>query len=185
MFPHLIWVVLGLGGLVAVAQLQPPTVRRCLVLSKELLEAQGRPDLHEAMLQVLGSAHLNPVDVESCLEECIQAFNRAGEVLRNPIYGVHRDGYAYLVEGSRAMMNEGHYRESMFWIGLMHFWSNTAVQRDAPEEEKARYQAGFDRTLSRLGLHTADGWRSRLQLGQQVAAGIFTYADEVVIRYPE
>jgi hypothetical protein len=185
MFSHLIWVVLGLGGLVTVAQLRPPTVRRCLVLSKGLLEAQGRPDLHEALLQLLGSAHLEQDDVKACLEECIRAFNRAVEVVCNPIYGVHRDSYAYLVEGSREMMDQGHHREAMFWITMMHFWSNTAVQTDAPEEERARYQTGFDRTASRLGLRTADEWRARQQLGQEVAAEIFTYADGVVMRCPE
>jgi len=40
------WVVLYLGGLIAVAHLMSPTVRRCLALTKELLQKQGKLELH-------------------------------------------------------------------------------------------------------------------------------------------
>jgi len=185
MFEHLIWVVLGLGGLVAVAHLRPPTVRKCLVLTQELLQTQGRLELHEAVLQVWGCAHFERSDVECCLEECITAFNKAVQVIRTPFYGIHRDVYPYLVEGSREMIDVGYHREAMFWIMLMHSLSNRAIQRDASEEERRSSQARLDQVLNRLGLGTVDERRSRLQLVQSVKEEVVNLADQQTKRYPE
>jgi hypothetical protein len=185
MFEHLIWVVLGLGGLVAVAHLRPPTVRKCLVLTQELLQDQGRLDLHQAILRAWGCARFERSDVERCLEECITAFNRAVQVIRTPFYGIHQDAYPYLVEGSREMIDAGHHREAMFWIMLMHSLSNRAIQRDAPEGEKHSSRAGLDQVLNRLGLGTVGERHSRLQLLQGVKEEVFNLADQVVQRYSE
>ena len=184
MFEELIWVVLCLGGLVAVATLKPPTTRRCLVLASELLHAEGRPELQEALLQVWGCAHLKEQDVQFCLETCIQAFDQAVSVLQAPFYGIQRDLYPYLVEGSREMMAAGHQREAMFWIMLMHSLSNRAVQRDGSEEESALSQAALNRVLIKLGLGTVDERRARLELATSVTDQVFGFADAVVMRYP-
>lgn len=184
MFEELIWVVLCLAGLVAVAALKPPTTRRCLALASELLYAGGRPELQEALLQVWGCAYFEQQDVQFCLETCIQAFDQAVSVIQAPFYGIHRDLYPYLVEGSREMMAAGHHREAMFWIMLMHSLSNRAVQRDGSEEERALSQAALNRVLIKLGLGTVDERRARLELVTRVTAQVFEFADEVVMRYP-
>lgn len=46
----------ALSGLLAVAQLRRPTTRALL---RELLEARGRSDLHEAALALKGCAHFS------------------------------------------------------------------------------------------------------------------------------
>jgi hypothetical protein len=135
-------------------------------------------NLHQAILQVWGCAHFERGNVERCLEECINAFNKAVQVLRAPFYGIHRDVYPYLVEGSREMIDAGHHREAMFWIMLMHSLSNRAIQRDASEEEKRSSQAGLEQALNRLGLGTADERRSRLELVQSVKEEVFNLADQ-------
>jgi hypothetical protein len=183
-FEELIWVVLGLAGLVAVAALKPPTTRRCLALAREILHAAGRPELQEALLQVWGCAHVKHKDVQFCLEACIQAFDQALSVIQAPCYGVQRDLYPYLVEGSREMMAAGHQREAMFWIMLMHSLSNRAVQRDGSEAERALSQAALNRVLVKLGLGTLAERRARLELATSVTARVFEFADEEVMRYP-
>jgi hypothetical protein len=42
---HLLWVLVYVAGIVAVAHLRQPTHRRCLILMRELLEPHGRVDL--------------------------------------------------------------------------------------------------------------------------------------------
>ena len=74
-----------LSGLLAVAQLARPTTRRTLALLGELLEAQGRPDLHETALSLMGSAHLSRADVQALLDQCVTAFDRAVAVYQTPI----------------------------------------------------------------------------------------------------
>ena len=60
----------------------------CSGLLRELLEAQGRPDLHRAALTVMGSAHLSCADVQAILDQTMIAFDRAVEVYQTPIrYG--------------------------------------------------------------------------------------------------
>lgn len=184
MLGQMVWVVLGLAGLIAVAHLEPPTVRRCLILAKELLQAQGRPELHEAILEAWGSAHLTRSDVESCLQACVSAFDLAVRVMRTPTYGVHPDARSYLVEGAREMIDRGHYREATFWIAMMHNLSNRVVQRDAGREEGDRSRAGLYRVLGELGLGTAGERRARLQLVHWVTEEVFGAAEGAVGRLP-
>jgi hypothetical protein len=70
----------ALSGLLAVAQLKRPTTRRTLALLRELLEEQGRADLHEAALTLMGSAHMSRADVQALLDQSVLAFDRAVEV---------------------------------------------------------------------------------------------------------
>jgi len=46
-------IVFDLDGLIAVAQLQPPTHRRCLILVRELLAPQGELALYQAVLRIV------------------------------------------------------------------------------------------------------------------------------------
>ncbi|NOZ27475.1 MAG: hypothetical protein GXP39_05400 [Chloroflexi bacterium] len=188
MFYHLLWFVLGIGGLIAVAHLRPPTVRRCLALSKELLQAQQRADLHEAILATWGCADLTLDEVESCLEQCVWCFDKAVQVIRTPFYGdfdISHDARPYLIEGSYEMLREGYHREAMFWIAIIHYLANKAIQNDGPEEEKSIYQAGFDHTLNLLGLGNVSQRRSRMQSAHDLKTEVFKFADEIVAGYPE
>ena len=179
----LFWTVLFLGGLIAVACLRTPTVRRCLALTKELLQVRGRPELQEEILDLWGCAHLERDQVIGYLQECVQAFDRSVEVISTPFLGdwnLHAYSRPYLVDGSYEMINAGSHREAMFWISLMHLLSNRAIQNDAPEDDRSHYQSGMDRLLAELGISTATGWRSRIALARSVSQEVICFANEVV-----
>jgi hypothetical protein len=186
---HCFWrVLLRTGDLVAVAHLRPPTVRRCLEQIRELLQHQDRLTLHESILQVLGSAHMNREQVESALQECLKAFDRAAEVIQTSVFGdfqLHSHVRPYLAEGAQEMIDKGHHREAMWWISLNHAVSNKAIQNDAPEDEKAGFQAEFDRLVAELGLLTLSDCQRRLELAKSVADEVFQLADEVVEAHPD
>jgi hypothetical protein len=191
MFDRLSWIVYSLAGGIAIAHLRPPTVRRCLALTKELLQNQGKIELHEGILKMYGCAHMSRKQVEFCLHESMNAFDIAVEVRHTPptnwladLY-IHPDVRPYLVNGAQEMIDEGSHREAMFWIAFIHSLANAVIQNDAPDEDKSKYQAGFDRLLSEFGLSTRADWQSRSELTNSVAKEVFQLADEVVENHPD
>lgn len=185
-FKSLGWFVSYLGALIAVAHLKPPTVRKSLVLMRELLQSHGKLALHETVLQLCGYAHMNQRQVESYLRECIAAFDRAVKVKRTPFFGdynIHSYVRPYLVEGGQEIIDKGYYREVMFWISLFHYLANVAIQNDASETEKSQYQAGFERLLSGLGLYPLNDWQSRLQLAGNIAEEFSRLVDKIIEDY--
>jgi len=180
------FVVLFLGTIVTLASLRTPTARRCLALSRELLESHGRLDLHEEILALQGSAQMEREEVVGHLQDCVRAFDRAVEVLRTPFYtswNLDAGVRPYLVEGAYEMIDAGEHREAMFWISMMHSAANTAIQNDAPEGERSRYQAAMERLKAALGIPSAAEWRSRIDLARMVSDRVTRFADEVVARY--
>jgi hypothetical protein len=176
-----------LSGLIALASLEMPTVRRSLVVMKELLQDQGRLDLHEALLSVLGYAHLSQGQVESYLQECIHVFDRAVEVKRTPSpldSKLHAHVRPYFVEGTQEMINAGDRREAMIWIAACYIISIAAIYNDAPAAEKQPFLAGFARFLRALGMGTPDELSSRMQRERELVAEIFTVAEDIVNSNP-
>jgi hypothetical protein len=82
---HLVWLAAYLSGLMAVAYLEMPTHRRCMILMKELLERADRSEVHERALEVFGSAHMTRSQVGSYLQAGLSAFDRAVEVHRTRV----------------------------------------------------------------------------------------------------
>jgi hypothetical protein len=191
MFDRLSWIVYSLAGVIAIAHLRPPTVRRCLALTRELLHSQGKTELHEEILKVYGCAHMSQKQVEFYLHESTNAYDTAVEVKHTPPTNwlanifIHPDVRPYLVNGAQEIIDDGSYRETMFWIAFFHSLANTVIQNDAPDEEKPKYQAGFDGLLNGLGLSTRSDWQSRSQLADSVVKEVFQLADEVVESHPD
>jgi len=180
-------IVCDLAGLIAVAQLQPPTHRRWLILMRELLAPQGELALYEEVLRLFGVAHLTRQQVETSLEDCASAFGHAAAVYRTPIlYGfkLHAHVRPYLVEGAQEMIAAGHHREAMLWLAVFFYIANTAIQRDGSAEVQQRFQAQFDRLLHELGLDTPQVWQARLQYARRVADAVFIVADDIVAHHP-
>ncbi|MBN9685552.1 MULTISPECIES: hypothetical protein [unclassified Corallococcus] len=172
-----------LSGLVALSHLKPITVRQCYVLSGELLERQGHAALHEECLALLGCADLSRQDVEGYLADFMKAFDRAVEVKKGDVpYGfklrAHLRG-AYL-EGTREMIDAGRHRESLFWFFGLYFLALMVIQNDAPEAEKAAFQARFHAFFGRLGFLPNSPWAARFQQAKAVFEKISRAADEAI-----
>jgi hypothetical protein len=176
-----ITLVAGLTGLIAVANLKPPTYRRCLILTKLLLEAQGRDELQEEMLRLLGYAHLTRFQVEAYLQDCTETFDRAVIVTQTPVplgYKLRPHLRPYVVEGAREMIGEGYHREAMFWVGGFLIVANQAIQRDAPEAEKGYFQTKVSRLLEDLGWDTPDRVNARLRQAKALGQQVFKEVDD-------
>jgi hypothetical protein len=136
-------IALFLSGLLAEASLRPPTHRRSLILMREVLHAQGRADLYETTLRLLGWAHLSRPQVEHYLRDCTAAFDLAVVVTHTPVpFQAKFQPHVrpYIVTGAQEMIDQRYHREAMFWISGFLLFANTAVQCDAPAAENPAFK---------------------------------------------
>lgn len=174
---------LFLSGLLAEASFRPPTHRRSMVLLGEILHAAGRRDLHEAILQLLGWAHLRRQDVEAYLNDCALAFDRAAAVTRTPVpfqAKLQPHVRPYIIGGAQEMIDQGYHREAMFWIAGFLMFANAAIQADAPAAEKPLFQARLDRLLAEMGLDAPRAPAARACEAATLAGAIADVADRLI-----
>lgn len=177
-------VIEGLTGLVAVANLEPPTHRRCLIQMKSLLEKQGRAALQEELLRVLGFASLTRVEVTQYLTHGAQAFDHAVRVNRTPQLGSFKlqpHVRPYLIRGAQEMIEAGAYREAMYWILLFTLIAQVAIQADAAEEAKLLYHTQFERLIADLGWNSLDQIDVHRREAERLAEQVMT-AMRVVVK---
>ena len=60
----------------------------------------------------------------------------------------------YVIEGARAMVSEGAWREAMGWVMLHAAVAYRAIELDATEEERVVHQAYWQRLLRGLHIET-------------------------------
>jgi hypothetical protein len=173
--------LMALSGLLAVAGLRRPTTRRTLALLGELLDEQGRADLHEQSLVVMGSASMRPSDVRSLLSTVMGAFDRAWVVYKTPIpygFALREHLLPYYEQGSLEMIEEGKHREAVFWITCFDtpFF---ALANDAPETEKAHWAVQFLAMYGAVGMDTSAGWADRVKFAECLVEEVSQLADQV------
>ncbi|CAA9220037.1 MAG: hypothetical protein AVDCRST_MAG26-486 [uncultured Chloroflexia bacterium] len=184
-----VWLLLNaLSGLLAVAQLKRPTTRRTLSLLGDLLDEQGRSDLHEAALTTWGSAHMSRADVEGMLDQSVVAFDRSVEVYQTPTpYGftIRAHLRPYLTEATQEMIDEGNHREATFWIMTLVSECYLVLGNDAPDAEKPVFAAQFQAMLAALGYTSAEAWAERVESAERLAREIYPIADALVALHAE
>jgi len=180
---NLLWAVMEMAQIPALAHLRNPTVRKCLVVFGELLMAQGKRSLHESLLTLLGSVGMNQGQVESHLQECISAYDRAIEVISTPFWGdfdVNDQMRPIAVDGSWELIDSGYHREAVFWILSVHTVAQMAIQNDAPEGEKAQFMHRYERVLGELGMGSSADLQHRAELGRSILNDIMKVAEEIM-----
>ena len=185
---QLYWTANFLAGLIAVASLKTPTHRKALILLKELLQQQGRPDLHEKLLDLLGYRYLRMDQVGLYLHACAAAFDRAIQVKKTPSawdIKLHPHIRPYAIEGAQEMIDAGYHREAMFWIEVFLAISMAAIHNDAPETDKLHFQNALNKLLKDLGRSTPDDWALRYLQANSLKDAIFELADTIVQHHPE
>ena len=184
-----VWSFLSmLSGLLALAQLKRPTTRRTLSLLRELLEEQGRSDLNEDALTVMGSVQMTAVDVQGILEQSVNAFDRAAQVYETPTpygFSIRPHLRPYLAEATQEMINEGNHREAIHWIMAYAGEAYLVLQNDAPEAEKPVFASEFQAICDALGYTLTDKWPERVNTAEHLATEVYRIADTLVALHPE
>lgn len=188
----MVLLLLNIPYLLANAHLKAPTNRRAYCQIREILHAGGRHDLYESILALQGVAHRNREETEVRLQECIRAFDRAVEVFKTPFWSdnrIHSYVRPYLLDGAREMIEAGDHREAMPWITWNHVVAITALQNDAPEEEKRQFQEAYERLYDDpntwYGKQRTWPTRDDAQRVRRVVDELLRYVDEAIARNPE
>ena len=115
------YVVTTLQQLPLIASLKLPTIRKSGMLFTQMLSAAGQERLSEKRLELLGSAGLSRDSVESLLDSCVAAYDRALEVHRKPTpfdYDLSPEARPFAIGGSRDLIDRGYHREALLWISV-------------------------------------------------------------------
>jgi hypothetical protein len=174
-----------LAGLITEAALRPPTHRKCLVLLRELLQAEGRDELYEETLAIAGFAQVTADQVIQFQKHVAAAFDRAATIKRTPFpddFKLQPHLRAYLIGGNDLMIREGNHREALPWIGFLLYLCAMALNNDGLPGEGARFlriRSGF---FELLGVDSAAARADKLQRAIKVKDSIFALADEMVAR---
>jgi hypothetical protein len=178
---------LFLSGLLATADGLAPTHRRCLVLMRQRLEVHGRLDLFAEALDLSGYARLTRGQVESCLDDCAMTFDRAVQVRRSPCmfpFKFQPHVRPYIIDGPRAMIEEGDYREAMLWIEGWLVFSNQVIQADAPEAERPVFREKLRTLWAAKGVGIPGLTASRRERAHRLAGAVFDLCDHITEQIP-
>jgi hypothetical protein len=171
-----------------IAALGPPRIGgHALVHLRTILAAQGRGDLHEAVLRTMGVAVATPNEARAWLATAAGLFDRAVLTRRTPHpfqHKLHAHQRAYFVGACEEMIAAGHHREALSWAAAFLLAATDVLLADAPAEERpeaARQQAAF---LTFLGLSEAGAIEERFASGLAVYDELFALAGAIAAANP-
>jgi hypothetical protein len=139
----------------AVASLNGPplTDRRFLLEFEDRARLIGRPELHDALLNLLGAPSVEPADLLAMLPAWSTAYHAAGDDADLPIHpdriAYHRNALEALLQGDKPM--------SALWL-LVHTWATVSASLLEYGPEYVAWKAVFER-LELVG----DGFEGKVQ----------------------
>jgi hypothetical protein len=169
------------------ADLRPPTVRKCVMVFLEMMESIGRQDLYESLLKIYGSQSMTRIDVERHLEDLSKTFDRTLEIVQssslwdyiNPIVR------PVVISANWEMINDEYHREAMWWIYCMRTICQHTILQDASEEEQKKYAEQYEKLLAELGLRSEDDFQKRGEDGALLLDEVMQVALEIVETNPK
>jgi hypothetical protein len=166
------------------------TVRRRHAESRALLEAHGRLEFHEEMLDWLGCADMSPERARGHLRSVAQAFDATAPHV-DPTFrfaaDLGADARPIAVDGSGELIDRGLHREAVYWLVATLARCLQALGSDAPQGVHALCTAGLRDLLRDLGIETradllarAADLRANLPRVLAVAGSIMDATAEIV-----
>ncbi len=183
----LYYAVFILSEIVPVADLRDPTVRKAFSLSREILAKQGRLDLQEALLTLLGCQPMSRADVEAHFAVYENAFDQASAFVYTPFFfsdDVSAAARPVSVGGVRAIIDSGCHREAMFWMVFIYSVAVKVMQTDGPDAEKAAYVAQYRQQMADLGLRTKEDISARVAQLKALVPAFMAVAEEIMNHNP-
>jgi hypothetical protein len=165
-----------------VAGLRNPTVRTRYVAVHDLLARRGRLDIHEELLDLLGSANLSRSQVEHHLATMTEAFDAAKSVIKTPVFfasDLSDVARPIAIDGTREMIERGFHREAMFWIAATHSRCQQVFAVDSPEMQD-RFEPAYRSMLADLGITSFEDLLARRNAVRNYLPRLMTIADEII-----
>jgi hypothetical protein len=179
--------VMSMAQLPALADLGNPTMRKCLVVFRELVARQGQHPLHASLLRFLGSDAMSRQEVERHHHDLTATFDRALEIARSPSLGDFCSTAArpIAIDGAWELVEDGYHREAMLWIMCMRAVCQATIDKDAPDREKAQHTQRYKAFLAELGLGSAKDLQERAQYGERLLDEVMHVAEQIIDTNPD
>jgi hypothetical protein len=171
---------------VMVAALRFPTVRRSLVVAREVLSVAGREDLADALLQLAGSALLSRPEVEARVAELWVAYDAAIEARRTPVvmdWNVSLDARALERAAIDELVVEGRHREAAYPLLQLRTAVQGILENDGSEEVRTWSRAGYGRLLASLGIEGDEAFHARAAALQAFAPVLREGCEELLAQH--
>ena len=146
--------VRNIAALPAIAALRNPTLRRCAVVSRDILSQYGYDHLHEEMLDIYGSRSATPSAVRALIPPLMELFRRASVVSNTPFFFSFEFEPAaepLFQNGIQEMIDSGDHREAMLFVLFLHAVCGQAIAFDGTEQDKLLFQKVFNNTNALVG----------------------------------
>jgi len=163
-----------------VAALRSPTVRRSLVVAREVLAEAGREDF-------AGSATLSRAEIEERVAELWPAYDAAVEARRTPVvmdWNVSREARALECAAISELVAEGHHREAAYPLLQLRTAVQGILENDGDEEVRAWSRAGYGRLLAALGIEGEEAFDARGEGLQAFVQDLRKGCEELLARNP-
>ncbi|MBN1877484.1 MAG: hypothetical protein JXA33_24895 [Anaerolineae bacterium] len=182
---YLMLTVVFTGQILALADLRNPTFRKSSVLAREVLSSIGQVELHEGLLELLGSAPLRRGDVEYLFQELTEAFDRATTVFQTPCwddYMVTPVSRPNFIDGAWELIDAGFHREAMSWMLMIRTVCQRIFENDAADNEKAAFRKRYEAMLQALGLHSLPDYQQRAKQAHMMLSEVMSVAETVMMQ---
>jgi hypothetical protein len=138
-----------------VAGLRNPTVRRRYETTRDLLAEHDRLDLHEQLLDVLGSRKMSPGQAGRHLDAIARIYDAAIPVpggsyrFASDVSDISRP---IAIDGSRDMIARGSHREAAFWLVVTGSRALQKLAHGVGPEAAAPWEGAYAELLADLGV---------------------------------
>lgn len=176
-----------LTHVVLVAGLRNPTVRKRYAAARELMAEYGQLDAYEALLELLGAAHLTHAQAQAHLHAMTEAFDAAKTVIRSPFFfaaDISDEARPVAVDGSQDLIDQGLHREAVFWIVATYSRCMAVFEADGTPALVARFEPGYRSVLADLGIASFNDLRRRREQVERSLPWIEGIAEEIMTANP-
>jgi hypothetical protein len=181
------YAVFAAAEMLALADLRNPTIRKSLVVSRQVLEKCDRLDLQESFLRALGADALSPDTVRAHIEQLERTMVEASAAIRTPFFfsdKLQAGSRSHILAGAQEIVNTGLHREAALWIQLILAIAQRAIETDAPPSTRASYQEAYWAILDDLGLRTPAQVAEHIQIIRDLLPQIRQAIEETMRRNP-
>jgi hypothetical protein len=174
--------------LLLVARLRDPIVRSRYMAVRDVLVEYDRLEIHEELLDLLGSRNIRRERVESHMGTLTDAFDAAKLVVRSQdsassmISDIARP---VVIDGIRAEIAAGYHREAMARIAVNYSRCQEVLSTVAPLNLRDQFTFGYRSVLADLGITSLTDLQMRADRIRDCLPRLWDIAELIIANNPE
>jgi hypothetical protein len=164
------------------AGLKLPTVRKRYLAARHLLQAYGRLDLYEALLETAGFAHIDARRTKDHLKSTAAALDSAKKLIQTPYRfasDISDTGRRIAIDGSQELIAAGNHREALFYLLATYSRCRHIFHTDAPEALQD-HDPGYQAMLTDLGVASSLDLQQRCRAAREFLPQIWIAAEKIM-----